>query len=162
MGPARRHARSGRRIGVAATRSHRARNVRLQGRRAFGGTSPVSPDGKQVLFRSQRSGWLNYSIVPVDGGTPRALTAESAEQSDGSWSPDGKSIAYVANHNGTKGLYVVASTGGAPRGLVVPTEGVVSRVSGRPMGRGSAICSGRRLRPTTCMWSTCVRRTPRG
>ena len=98
------------------------------------GYSPVSPDGKQVLFRSQRSGWLNYWIAPLAGGAPRQLVAESAEQSDGGWSPDGKWIAYVANHNGTKGLYVVSSSGGAPRALVAPSDGVVSRVTWSPDG----------------------------
>src|SRR5208283_2284867 len=98
------------------------------------GYSRVSPDGKSVLFRSQRSGWLNYWIAPLDGGAPRQLTAESAEQSDGGWSPDGKWVAYVANHNGTKGLYVVSSAGGAPRALVTPSNGVVSRVTWSPDG----------------------------
>jgi dipeptidyl aminopeptidase/acylaminoacyl peptidase len=101
------------------------------------GYSPVSPDGKMVLFRSQRSGWLNYWVVPLAGGTPRPLNAEAAEQSDGSWSPNGKWVAYVSNHNGTKGLYVIATNGGAPRrvrALVAPTEGVVSRVAWSPYG----------------------------
>ena len=94
----------------------------------------VSPDGKQLLFRSQRSGWINYWVVPFEGGTPRAVAAETAEQSDGSWSPDGKSIAYVSNHNGTRVLNVVAAAGGAPRGLVVPAEGIVSKAAWSPDG----------------------------
>jgi Tol biopolymer transport system component len=57
------------------------------------------------LFRSQRSGWLNYWIVPLDGGTPRQLNAEAAEQSDGGWSPDGKWIAYVSRRVDKFGIY---------------------------------------------------------
>ena len=104
-----------------------------RGGAAFG-FAPVSGDGQRVLFRSQRSGWLNYWTVPLAGGDPRPVVAEAAEQSEGTWSPDGKSIAYVSNHDGTKGLYVASATGGAPRGLVVPAEGVVSRIAWSPDG----------------------------
>jgi len=103
------------------------------GGRTFG-YAPVSPDGKQVLFKSQRSGWHNYWTVPVAGGESRPVVAEAGEQSEGIWSPDGKWIAYVSNHNGTKGLYVVSAAGGQPRALVAPAEGVVSRIAWSPDG----------------------------
>ena len=35
------------------------------------GPAQVSPDGSQVLFRSHRSNWLNWWIVPLAGGRPR-------------------------------------------------------------------------------------------
>ncbi len=35
--------------------------------RAFGAVQP-SPDGERLLFRSQRSGWLNFWIAPRAGG----------------------------------------------------------------------------------------------
>jgi dipeptidyl aminopeptidase/acylaminoacyl peptidase len=101
---------------------------------SFGYAMP-SPDGKQVMFRSQRSGWINYWVVPIEGGSPRAVAAEAAEQSDGGWSPDGKWIAYVANHNGTKQLYVVSAAGGTPRALVAPAEGIVSKAAWSPDGQ---------------------------
>ncbi len=104
-----------------------------RGGAAFG-YAPVSPDGKQVLFRSQRSGWLNYWTVPLAGGEPRAVAAESAEQSEGTWSPDGKWIAYVTNHDGTKGLTIASTAGGVPRALVAPADGVVSRIAWSPDG----------------------------
>ncbi len=104
-----------------------------RGGTAFG-YAEVSRDGRQVLFRSQRSGWLNYWTVPFAGGAPRAVAAESAEQSEASWSPDGKSIAYVSNRNGTHRLHVASATGGTPRALVAPTEGVVSKPVWSPDG----------------------------
>ncbi len=76
------------------------------------GASPVSPDGKTVLFRSQRSGWINYWVQPLAGGTPRPVAAEETEQTEAMWSPDGRLIAYVANHNGTTEVRV------APAGTV--------------------------------------------
>lgn len=96
------------------------------------GYATVSPDGQRILFRSERSGWMNYWTIPISGGAPRPLAAESVEQSEAAWSPDGKWVAYVSNRNGTAGLYIVAATGGAPRALVDPPEGVVSNIAWSP------------------------------
>ena len=96
------------------------------------GYAPVAPDGQRILFRSERSGWMNYWTVPISGGVPRPLAAESAEQSEAAWSPDGKWVAYVANRNGTAGLYVVAAAGGAPRALVNPSVGIVANIAWSP------------------------------
>ncbi len=104
-----------------------------RGGTAFGYAS-VSPDGRQVLFRSQRSGWLNYWTVPIGGGAPRPVAPQAAEQGEASWSPDGRSIAFVSNTNGTHALHVAAAAGGAPRPLVAPAEGVVSRPRWSPDG----------------------------
>jgi dipeptidyl aminopeptidase/acylaminoacyl peptidase len=93
------------------------------------GYAPVSPDGQWILFRSERSGWMNYWTVPVSGGAPRPVAAENVEQSEATWSPDGKWVAYVANRNGTQGLSIVAATGGAPRALVNPPMGIVSNIA---------------------------------
>ena len=104
-----------------------------RGGTAFG-YAEVSRDGRQVLFRSQRSGWLNYWTVPFESGTPRPVAAESAEQSEASWSPDGKSIAYVSNRNGTHSLWVASVAGASPRAIVAPREGVVSKPVWSPDG----------------------------
>ena len=42
------------------------------------GYTRVSPDGKTVLFRSQRSGWANYWVAPLAGGAPRQIAAEGS------------------------------------------------------------------------------------
>ena len=49
----------------------------------------VAPDGQSLLFRSHRSGWINYWQVPLAGGEPKPLHAEDADQSDAVWAPDG-------------------------------------------------------------------------
>ncbi len=92
----------------------------------------VSPDGRAVLFRSQRSGWLNYWAVALTGGEPRRVAPAQAEQAEGQWSPDGRWIAYVESHNGTRELRVVASGGGDPRVIVRPDLGVVANVDWAP------------------------------
>jgi dipeptidyl aminopeptidase/acylaminoacyl peptidase len=70
--------------------------------RTFGYPLP-SPRGDRVLFRSHRSGWINYWAASLTemGGAPRALAPAEADQADASWSPDGSRLAYIENHNGT-------------------------------------------------------------
>jgi dipeptidyl aminopeptidase/acylaminoacyl peptidase len=99
----------------------------------FGYPRP-SPDGEQILFRSWRSGWLNYWVVPRDGGKPRPVAQAKAEQSHARWSPNGDQIAFVENHNGTKQLRVVSASGGKPRVLVDPDMGVIGNPEWSPSG----------------------------
>lgn len=96
----------------------------------------ISPDGTQLLFRSHRSGWVNYWSVPMRGGTPRPLVAEAANQSGARFSPDGKSVLYLSLWNGMQDLRVVPATGGAPQVVAKPAEmGVVSNAEWSPNGQ---------------------------
>ena len=95
----------------------------------------VSPDGEHIMFRSWRSGWLNYWLAPRDGGESRQVAAAEAEQSHARWSPDGEEIAYVENHNGTTELRVVDADGGQPETVFQPEGmGVVSKPEWSPSG----------------------------
>ncbi len=61
-------------------------------------TSPRwSPDGKQILFESTRSGTSQLWLVPGDGGEPKQLTEISTGASSGIWSPDGTLLAFVSS-----------------------------------------------------------------
>ena len=55
-----------------------------------------SPDGKQILFESDRSGESQLWIIDLAGGEARQLTTIATEARGGIWSPDGKSIAFVS------------------------------------------------------------------
>jgi dipeptidyl aminopeptidase/acylaminoacyl peptidase len=81
--------------------------------RTFGYPLP-SPDGNDLLFRSHRSGWINYHLASAVDPTPDpvALTPAEADQSDAQWSPDGRSVAYIENHNGTCELRVLDRASG--------------------------------------------------
>ncbi len=94
----------------------------------------ASPDGKSVLFRSHRSGWINYWIAPIAGGAARPMTAEAQDQSNARWSPDGKWIAYVGNQRGTQDLRIVAAAGGPSKALVAPAMGTVGNPAWSPNG----------------------------
>jgi dipeptidyl aminopeptidase/acylaminoacyl peptidase len=98
------------------------------------GYPTASPDGKLVFFRSHRSGWINYWVVPPDGGEARPLAPQDADQEGGAWSPDGAWFAYTSNDNGTVDLRIVPSAGSEPRILVAPELGVCSHPQWSPDG----------------------------
>jgi dipeptidyl aminopeptidase/acylaminoacyl peptidase len=99
------------------------------------GYPAVSPDGKGLLFRSQRSGWINYWLVPMTGGEPKPLHSEAADQSHARWAPDGSTIAFISNYNGTHKLRLASPDGKSARTLVDPGTGVVGNPEWAPDGR---------------------------
>ena len=105
------------------------------GTRSKFGYARVSPDGNSVLFRSHRSGWINYWTVPLAGGEPEQVAPEDADQSDARWSPDGQHIAYVSNRNGTHDVRVVPASGGSPQVVVPVSLGVAASPAWSPGGK---------------------------
>jgi dipeptidyl aminopeptidase/acylaminoacyl peptidase len=55
-----------------------------------------SPDGKRILFESNRSGASQLWVIDVGGGEAKQLTTIASEASTALWSPDGKWIAFVS------------------------------------------------------------------
>jgi dipeptidyl aminopeptidase/acylaminoacyl peptidase len=55
-----------------------------------------SPDGRHILFESNRSGDNQLWLIDLAGGEARQLTTISTEASGGIWSRDGKHIAFVS------------------------------------------------------------------
>jgi len=55
-----------------------------------------SPDGKQILFESNRGGSMQLWVIALDGGEARQVTHISTGASTGIWSPDGSHIAFVS------------------------------------------------------------------
>jgi dipeptidyl aminopeptidase/acylaminoacyl peptidase len=112
------------------------------------GYPTVSPDGISVLFRSHRSGWINYWTVPLAGGDPQPVAPEAADQSHARWSPDGRHIAYISAHNGTHELRIARTVGGGqPRVLVAPGSGVVAVPEWSPDGTRISYTLGTPTRP---------------
>lgn len=55
-----------------------------------------SPDGKRILFESNRSGDYQIWTIALDGGEAHKLTDIASEANNALWSPDGKTIAFVS------------------------------------------------------------------
>jgi len=74
----------------------------------------VSPDGRYVVFSSDRSGALCLWRIDIDGSNPKQLTNQTSL--DPSFAPDSRTIVYVAQSNWTT-LSIVSIDGGEPRQL---------------------------------------------
>lgn len=83
-----------------------------------------SPDGRRIVFVSDRSGSTEIWVCASDGGTPLQLTF-FAGPATGSprWSPDGRQIAFDSRPAGNSDIFVIAADGGSPRALTSETAG---------------------------------------
>ncbi|MDQ5858076.1 MAG: hypothetical protein M3542_07355, partial [Acidobacteriota bacterium] len=101
-----------------------------------------SPDGKQIVFSSERAGKWDLWVISSDGGTPRRLTDDFYIDYQSSWSPDGKWIAYGSGTAAKFDLRVIPAAGGVPQSVDSGTSWVL-RPSWSPDGR-SLVYSGER------------------
>ncbi len=71
-----------------------------------------SPDGRKLVYTSDRHGPFNLYILDVEAKTEKRLTEAGYDDTVPQWSPDGKSIAYL--RSGPRGgLYTIPPEGGA-------------------------------------------------
>jgi dipeptidyl aminopeptidase/acylaminoacyl peptidase len=55
-----------------------------------------SPDGKKILFESNRSGETQLWVIDIAGGEAREVTSLSTGAENAIWSPDGKYVAFAS------------------------------------------------------------------
>ena len=73
----------------------------------------ISPDGKQLLYISERTGFPEIWIANTDGTNPQQVTSlRHPDLYMPTWSPDGTTILFRSHHFGYKDMYYVAATGG--------------------------------------------------
>lgn len=64
-----------------------------------------SPDGKLIVFESDRNGSWDIYVMDPDGKNQRALIADSADNRRPSWYPDGQAILFESTRNGTVNFF---------------------------------------------------------
>lgn len=78
-----------------------------------------SPDGKQVVFESDRDspGRSQLFLMNADGTNERPLITSSANERMPKWSPDGSKIAFEVRQEGQSQIYLVGPGGTKPTKL---------------------------------------------
>lgn len=71
-----------------------------------------SPDGRWILFASDREGRSSIYRVSLEGGQPELVVREAW---DPAWSPKGELIAYTAVRGGKVGIYISKPDGSGER-----------------------------------------------
>ena len=81
-------------------------------------TAPVlSPDGRRIVFVSDRDGNREIYVMNADGNAQLNLTQDGAEDFAPCWSPDGAQIAFSSFRNENWEIYVMDADGGNPQRL---------------------------------------------
>jgi len=90
-----------------------------------------SPDGKKIVFTSNRDGNGNIYSMNIDGSGVTRLTNVSAEEQAPTWSPDGSKIVFESNRDGNFELYVMNLDGSGQKRLTFDprTDGGPARFS---------------------------------
>jgi Tol biopolymer transport system component/DNA-binding SARP family transcriptional activator len=81
-----------------------------------------SGDGRWLAFDSDRSGQQAIYRIPVSGGDPELLSADSGDDFMPSWSRDGRELAYYGFRHGRRRLFVMPVDGG-PASAVAADSG---------------------------------------
>lgn len=78
-----------------------------------------SPDGKRIVFVSDRSGGKEIWVCASDGSGAVQLTNFGGGGHTGTprWSPDGRQIAFDSRPEGQSDIFVISTEGGRPRRL---------------------------------------------
>jgi TolB protein len=82
------------------------------------GLARWTPDGKRIVFTSNRTGHPQLWQVPAAGGPARPLRSNAATEYQADVSPDGRQLAFLSNLDGPERLMLQDLKTGAVRELV--------------------------------------------
>lgn len=103
------------------------------------GSSSLSPDGTEVAYTvtyynmAENRGVTSIYVQPVEGGEPRQLTDNAANDVSPQWAADGKSIYFLSNRDGSMQIWNVATDNAAMR-QVSKIEGDIEAYGIAPSG----------------------------
>ena len=72
----------------------------------------ISPDGRWLVFDSDRGSTSDIWRQPLVGGEPEPLTTDPMEEYWPNWSPDGREIVFHGFEGGRRHLFVMSANGG--------------------------------------------------
>ena len=75
----------------------------------------LSPDGRRVVFTSNRGGDNDIYMLELATRTVTSLTRDPADDNWPRWSPDGRQIAFHSNRGGNYDILVMDADGSNPR-----------------------------------------------
>lgn len=78
----------------------------------------TSPDGRFIVFMSNRNDNWDLYRVGASGGDPVRLTANPSREGLPAWSPDGQHIAFVTDRDGYWAIWIMNSDGTEQRELL--------------------------------------------
>lgn len=90
---------------------------------AFANINPDwSPDGKRLVFQSERTGGTDIYIVEVKTGKVVRVMDDPAPDTHPSWSPDGKRITFDSARGNNWHIYVADADGKNVRRLTTDAD----------------------------------------
>lgn len=71
----------------------------------------ISPDGKMVVFTSERVGWWKIWTMNLETNEFRQLTNKSSADYSPAWSPDSRQIVFTSSRDGNQEIYTMNRDG---------------------------------------------------
>lgn len=103
----------------------------------------ISPDGKWVVFTSERDGSADIYRVHLDGSGLERLTDDPAYDDQGVLSPDGKTLAFVSSRGTGRAHIWLLDLASRRARLLTPSSGSDFRPAWSPDGKWIAFSSDR-------------------
>jgi eukaryotic-like serine/threonine-protein kinase len=93
-----------------------------------------SPSGAHLAYSSIAAGQRDISMIAAEGGTPVAVTRDTAVDWSPTWSPDGRFIYFASDRGGSMNLWRIAvdEASGVPQGRAEPVTTGVQAAADQP------------------------------